>query len=94
MGFAERGDDPVSAWQIFAVFAGGMAAGIALGWLGGHMTGFYFGRRLERKRISRLLAGKTALEVVTQLMTTGKLEPTKKKKASPPAGIPRDETRH
>lgn len=91
MGFAERGDDPVSAWQIFVA---GIACGIALGWLGGHSLGFHFGRRLERKRISRLLAGKTALEVVTQLMKTGKLEPTKKKKASPPAGIPRDETRH
>lgn len=84
----------MSSWQIFAVFAGGMAAGVALGWLGGHAIGFYLGRLFERKRISRLLAGKTALEVVTQLMTTGKLEPTKKKKASPPAGIPRDETRH
>ncbi len=81
----------MSGWQIFTV---GIACGIALGFLGGQALGFHFGRRLERKRISRLLAGKTALEVVTQLMTTGKLEPTKKKKASPPAGIPGDETRH
>lgn len=94
MGFTKRGDDPVTAWQIFAVFAGGMAAGIALGWLGGHMTGFYFGRRLERKRISRLLAGKTALEVVTQLMKTGKLEPAKPKTRPAVAGKPGDETRH
>ncbi len=84
----------MSAWQIFAVFAGGLGAGIAIGWLFGHALGFYFGRRVERKRLSKLLAGKTALEVVTQLMKTGKIEPPKKKKASPPAGIPRDETRH
>ncbi len=94
MGFATRGDAPVSTWQIVAIFAGGVGCGIAIGWLFGHALGFYFGRRVERKRLSKLLAGKTALEVVTQLMTTGKLEPTKKKKASPPAGIPRDETRH
>ncbi len=80
----------MSGWLIFAL----LAAGFVLGWFAGHVAGFYFGRLFERKRISRLLAGKTALEVVTQLMTTGKLEPTKKKKASPPAGIPRDETRH
>jgi len=80
----------VNAWLIYAM----LSAGFILGWFCGHMVGFHFGRRLERKRISRLLAGKTALEVVTQLMTTGKLEPTKKKKASPPAGIPGDETRH
>ena len=36
----------MSAWQIFGVFGAGLAAGIALGWLGGHMVGFYFGRRM------------------------------------------------
>ncbi len=84
----------MTAWQIFGVFGAGVGSGLALGWLAGHAVGFYLGRHFERKRLSRLLANKTALEVVTQLMTTGKLEPTKKKKASPPAGIPRDETRH
>lgn len=81
----------VSGWQIFVV---GIACGVALGFLGGHALGFYFGRRLERKRIAKLLAGKTALEIVQQLIATGTIKPTKKKKAPPPAGTPRDETRH
>jgi membrane protein DedA with SNARE-associated domain len=80
----------VSGWLIFAL----LAAGFVLGWLGGHMAGFYFGRRLERKRLARLLANKTALEVVRELMASGKLSPAEKKKASPPAGPSRDETRH
>lgn len=85
----------MNAWQIFGVFGAGLAAGIALGWLGGHMVGFYLGRRLERKRLSKLLAGKTAIEIVTQLMETGTIKPTEKKKAGPKqVWPPRDETRH
>lgn len=94
MAFAERGDDPVSAWQIFATFGIGLGTGLTLGWICGHAVGFYLGVRYERKRLSRVLANQTALEVVTQLINTGQIKPAKKKKASPPAGIPRDETRH
>lgn len=84
----------MSTWQLIAIFAGGVGCGIALGWLAGHSLGFYFGRRLERRRLSKLLAGKTALEVVTQLMATGKIEPVGKEKQAPPAPLPGDETRH
>ncbi len=85
----------MSTWQIVAIFGGGVGCGIALGWLAGHSLGFYFGRLYERKRLSRLLAGKTALEVVTQLMKTGKLEPAGKEKKAPiVAPSPGDETRH
>lgn len=80
----------MSGWLIYAL----LSAGFTLGWFCGHMVGFYFGRRVERKRISKLLAGKTALEIVQQLIATGTIKPTEKKKASPAAGIPRDETRH
>lgn len=85
----------MSTLQAIALFAGGVGCGIALGWLAGHALGFYFGRRLERKRIAKLLAGQTALEVVSQLMKTGKLEPAEKKKSTlKQAWPPRDETRH
>lgn len=85
----------MSAWQIFATFGSGLVAGLVLGWIGGQSVGFYLGRRYELKRLSRVLANKTALEIVQQLISTGTIKPTtEKKKASPPAGIPRDETRH
>lgn len=85
----------MSGWQIFGTFGIGLAAGFVLGWIGGHMVGFYFGRRLERKRIARLIANKTALEVVTQMIETGTIKATKKKKAKPrQVWPPRDETRH
>lgn len=82
----------MSSWQIFGL---GVAAGIVIGWIVGHALGFYFGRILERKRIARLIANKTALEVVTQLINTGTIKDTKKKKAKPrQVWPPRDETRH
>jgi len=85
----------MSTWQIIAIFAGGVGCGLALGWAGGHALGFYFGQRVERRRISKLLAGQTALEVVTQLMETGKIEPAERKKSTlKQAWPPRDETRH
>ena len=95
MGFATGRDDQLSTWQIIAIFAGGVGCGIALGFMAGHALGFYFGRIVERKRISKLLAGKTAIEVVTQLMKTGKIEPAERKKSTlKQAWPPRDETRH
>ena len=85
----------MSAWQIFATFGSGLVAGLVLGWIGGQSVGFYLGRRYELKRLSKVLAGKTALEVVSELMKTGKLVSTKKKKATvKQAWPPRDETRH
>jgi len=81
----------VSGWLIFSL----LAAGFVLGWFGGSARGFYLGQRVERKRIAKLIANKTAMEVVTQLIETGTIKPTKKKKAKPrQVWPPRDETRH
>ena len=80
----------MSTWQLVAIFAGGVGCGIALGWLAGHSLGFYFGRRLERKRLARLLANKTAIEVVQTLLKTGTIGSIRPDKV----GTPRDETRH
>ncbi len=85
----------MTAWQLFAISGISFGAGVALGWIIGHAVGFYLGRHFERKRIARLIANKTALEVVTQLINTGTIKDPEKKKAKPrQVWPPRDETRH
>ena len=85
----------MTAWQLFAIAGISFGAGIALGWILGHAVGFYLGRRFERKRIARVIANKTAIEVVHHLMKSGVIKDTEKKKAKPrQVWPPRDETRH
>lgn len=79
----------MTAVQIVAVFGGGLVAGLAVGLLVGNALGFYFGRRVERKRIAGIIAKKTATEIV-QVLSGG----SSKKQKRQPQAQPRDETRH
>lgn len=86
-------------WPIWIVFCVGLGAGIALGWVVGNAVGFYFGRILERKRIAGLMANQTVLEVVKEMIRTGKLTANYPKKAKPVTDIgsvrkPKGETTH
>lgn len=78
--------------QIVAVFGVGMVAGLAIGLLVGNWIGYYSGKLYERKRIARMIANKTAIEVV-QALSAGFDRATKKHKRQRQAQ-PRDETRH
>lgn len=89
MGFAHGRDDPMTGVQIVAVFGVGMVAGLAIGLLVGNWIGYYSGKLYERKRISRLIAKKTAIEIV-QALSQGETEQKKRQ----PQAQPRDGTRH